>query len=574
MEYSAILHDMDKRFCYAIDKGLFVIRIQVKKDDIKEIILHYMDKYISIEMKDTRKTVPMKKIASSQFHDYYEAQIRMDMICLRYFFEFTDMHGEKAYYGNYEFSKECITNIDRMFDCPQNLREEEMFEVPEWAANKVVYQIFPSRYAASQPVDKELWYKAPITFTDNLHGDIRGIIDHLDYIRDLGIDVIYMTPIFKSDSSHKYDTIDYYQIDPSFGTAEDLRELVQKAHQYGMKVVLDAVFNHTGRDFFAFKDILENKEKSKYLDWYFIDKFPLDTEPGQAPNFKCFGYYGGMPKLNLKNPEVEKYVTDVACYWLKECDIDGWRMDVGDEISHYFWKHFRRAVKAVKKDALIIGEIWHYAGDFLEGDEWDAVMNYPFYLNLIDLLADEKIGVSRFIQNFGYMKGRLNKKCYPLMWNLIDSHDTARFLHLCNNKQKQHLAAAFQLLMPGMPMIYYGDELAMPGANDPDCRRGMYWDEEYRDNEMLEWYKRLIQVRRTHACIVGGELAETITRDEDGTIVLIRKNTEETIALIFNCSNDTKEFNEYAGQYNLLGESVFDGKVEGYDAAVLLCDSY
>ena len=574
MEYSAILHDMDKRFCYAIDKGVFVIRIQVKKDDIKEIILHYMDKYISIEMKDTRKTVPMKKIASSQFHDYYEAQIRMDMICLRYFFEFTDMHGEKAYYGNYEFSKECITNIDRMFDCPQNLREEEMFEVPGWAANKVVYQIFPSRYAASQPVDKELWYKAPITFTDNLHGDIRGIIDHLDYIRDLGIDVIYLTPIFKSDSSHKYDTIDYYQIDPSFGTAEDLRELVQKAHQYGMKVVLDAVFNHTGRDFFAFKDILENKEKSKYLDWYFIDKFPLDTEPGQAPNFKCFGYYGGMPKLNLKNPEVEKYVTDVACYWLKECDIDGWRMDVGDEISHYFWKHFRRAVKAVKKDALIIGEIWHYAGDFLEGDEWDTVMNYPFYLNLIDLLADEKIGVSRFIQNLGYMKGRLNKKCYPLMWNLIDSHDTARFLHLCNNKQKLHLAAAFQLLMPGMPMIYYGDELAMPGANDPDCRRGMYWDEEYRDNEMLEWYKRLIQVRRTHACIVEGELAETITRDEDGTIVLIRKNTEETVALIFNCSNDTKEFNEYAGQYNLLGESVFDGKVEGYDAAVLLCDSY
>ena len=574
MEYAAIIHDMDKRFCYAIDKGLFVIRIQVKKDDIKEIILHYVDKYISIELKDTRKTVPMKKIASSQFHDYYEAQIRMDMICLRYFFEFTDMHGGKAYYGNYEFSKECITNIDRMFDCPQNLREEEMFEVPEWAANKVVYQIFPSRYAASQPVDKELWYKAPITFTDNLHGDLRGIIDHLDYIRDLGIDVIYMTPIFKSDSSHKYDTIDYYQIDPSFGTAEDLRELVQKAHQYGMKVVLDAVFNHTGRDFFAFKDILENKEKSKYLDWYFIDKFPLDNESGQAPNFKCFGYYGGMPKLNLKNPEVEKYVTDVACYWLKECDIDGWRMDVGDEISHYFWKHFRRAVKAVKKDALIIGEIWHYAGDFLEGDEWDTVMNYPFYLNLIDLLADEKIGVSRFIQNLGYMKGRLNKKCYPLMWNLIDSHDTARFLHLCNNKQKQHLAAAFQLLMPGMPMIYYGDELAMPGANDPDCRRGMYWDEEYRDNEMLEWYKRLIQVRRTHACIAEGELAETITRDEDGTIVLIRKNTEETIALIFNCSNDTKEFKEYAGRYNLLGESVFDGKVEGYDAAVVLCNSY
>ena len=571
MEYSAIFHDMDKRFCYAIEKDLFVIRVQVKKDDMKEIILHYEDKYIPMEREDTRKTIVMKKVATSQFHDYYEAQVRMHLICLRYFFEFTDMQGEKVYYGNYEFDKESITNRDRMFDCPQNLREEEMFEVPDWAANKVVYQIFPSRFAASQPVDKKLWYKAPITPMDDLHGDFRGIIDHLDHIQDLGIDVIYMTPSFKSDSCHKYDTIDYYEIDPSFGTKEDLKELVQKAHDRGMKVVMDAVFNHTGKEFFAFKDILEKGEKSKYLDWYYIDELPLKGKWGEIPNFLCFGYYGGMPKLNLKNPEVEKYITDIACYWIRECDIDGWRLDVGDEISHFFWKRFRRAIKAVKKDMLIIGEIWHYAGDFLEGDEWDTVMNYPFYLNLIDLLADEKISVSQFVQNLGYLKGRLHKKCYPLMWNLIDSHDTARFLHLCkDNKKKQHLAAAFQLLLPGMPMIYYGDEYAMPGANDPDCRRGMYWDEEYQDKEMFEWYKRLLQVRKAHTCIVEGELAEAITRDEDETIVLIRKNGEETIALIFNCSNHTKEFKEYAQKQELLTEKVFDGKVEAFDAAVIV----
>ena len=571
MEYSAIFHDMDKRFCYAIEKDLFVIRVQVKKDDMKEIILHYEDKYIPMEREDTRKTIVMKKVATSQFHDYYEAQVRMHLICLRYFFEFTDMQGERVYYGNYEFDKEYITNRDRMFDCPQNLREEEMFEVPDWAANKVVYQIFPSRFAASQPVDKKLWYKAPITPMDDLHGDLRGIIDHLDHIQDLGIDVIYMTPSFKSDSCHKYDTIDYYEIDPSFGTKEDLKELVQKAHDRGMKVVMDAVFNHTGKEFFAFKDILEKGEKSKYLDWYYIDELPLKGKWGEIPNFLCFGYYGGMPKLNLKNPEVEKYITDVACYWIRECDIDGWRLDVGDEISHFFWKRFRRAIKAVKKDMLIIGEIWHYAGDFLEGDEWDTVMNYPFYLNLIDLLADEKISVSQLVQNLGYLKGRLHKKCYPLMWNLIDSHDTARFLHLCkDNKKKQHLAAAFQLLLPGMPMIYYGDEYGMPGANDPDCRRGMYWDEEYQDKEMFEWYKRLLQVRKAHTCIVEGELAEAITRDEDETIVLIRKNGEETIALIFNCSNHTKEFKEYVQKQDLLTEKVFDGKVEALDAAVIV----
>ena len=571
MEYSAIFHDMDKRFCYAIDKDLFVIRVQVKKDDMKEVILHYEDKYIPMERKDTRMTLPMKKVATSQFHDYYEAQLRMNLICLRYFFEFTDMQGEKVYYGNYEFDKECITNRDRMFDCPQNLREEEMFEVPQWAANKVVYQIFPSRFAATQPVDKELWYKAPITPMDDLHGNLRGIIEHLDYIKDLGIDVVYLTPIFKSNSCHKYDTIDYYQVDPSFGTTEDLKELVQKSHERGMKVVLDAVYNHSGREFFAFQDILEKGEKSKYLDWYFIDELPPRGEWGEIPNFKCFGYYGGMPKLNLKNPEVEKYITDVACYWIKECDIDGWRLDVGDEISHFFWKNFRKAIKAVKKDMLIIGEIWHYAGDFLEGDEWDTVMNYPFYLNLIDLLADEKINVSQFVQNLGYLKGRLNKKCYPLMWNLIDSHDTARFLHLCHdNKKKQHLAAAFQLLMPGMPMVYYGDEYAMPGANDPDCRRGMYWDEEYQDKEMYNWYKKLMQIRKAHACIVEGEMIETITNDDDDTIVMIRKNGEETIAMLFNCGNSAKEFNEYAEKYNLLTDSAFDGKVEGLDAAVIV----
>ena len=571
MEYSAIFHDMDKRFCYAIDKDLFVIRVQVKKDDMKEVILHYEDKYIPMERKDTRMTLPMKKVATSQFHDYYEAQLQMHLICLRYFFEFTDMQGEKVYYGNYEFDKECITNRDRMFDCPQNLREEEMFEVPQWAANKVVYQIFPSRFAATQPVDKELWYKAPITPMDDLHGNLRGIIEHLDYIKDLGIDVVYLTPIFKSNSCHKYDTIDYYQVDPSFGTTEDLKELVQKSHERGMKVVLDAVYNHSGREFFAFQDILEKGEKSKYLDWYFIDELPPSGEWGEIPNFKCFGYYGGMPKLNLKNPEVEKYITDVACYWIKECDIDGWRLDVGDEISHFFWKNFRKAIKAVKKDMLIIGEIWHYAGDFLEGDEWDTVMNYPFYLNLIDLLADEKINVSQFVQNLGYLKGRLNKKCYPLMWNLIDSHDTARFLHLCHdNKKKQHLAAAFQLLMPGMPMVYYGDEYAMPGANDPDCRRGMYWDEEYQDKEMYNWYKKLMQIRKAHACIVEGEMIETITNDDDDTIVMIRKNGEETIAMLFNCGNSAKEFNEYAEKHNLLTDSAFDGKVDGLDAAVIV----
>ena len=561
MEYSAILHDMDKRFCYAIDKDLFVIRVQVKKDDIKEIMLHYEDKYIPLEWKDTRKTIPMKKVATSQFHDYYEAQLQMHLICLRYYFKFTDMQGEKVYYGNYEFSRECITNRDRMFDCPQNLREEEMFEVPEWAANKVVYQIFPARFAASQQVDKEQWYKAPISSMDDLHGDLRGIIEHLDHVQNLGIDVLYMTPIFKSYSSHKYDIIDYYQIDPSFGTTEDLRELVQEAHKRGMKIVMDAVFNHTGREFFAFEDIMEKGEKSKYLDWYYIEKFPLESERGEIPNYKCFGYYGGMPKLNLKNPEVEKFFTDVACYWIKECDIDGWRMDVGDEISHYFWKNFRRAVKAVKKDMLIIGEIWHYAGDFLEGDEWDTVMNYDAFMEPLtwfltgmekhsDEAREELLGnIDNFIGSMAHHMSNMLTPSLQVAMNELSNHDHSRFLTRTNrmvgrlykpedaeNAEKGinygtfRSGALIQMTWPGAPTIYYGDEAGVCGWTDPDNRRTFPWGKE--DLELTEFHRYLTGIRNRTPAFRRGAFKSLLA--ENGMIAYGRFDADEQGVVVVN----------------------------------------
>ena len=561
-----------------------------------------------------QKNLMFKASSDAQF-DYYEVKLQLDNEKISWYFEI--QAGAITCY--YDFR-----GVVKRPDEHYNFVLIPGFDTPEWAKGAVMYQIYVDRFCNGDPTNDVLtneyhyigaksqhvedWYRYPSSMDvrDFYGGDLQGVLDKMDYLEQLGVEVIYFNPLFVSPSNHKYDSQDYDHVDPHCGKivkdggrlledwetdnthadryilrttdSENLEasdrlliRVIEEAHKRGMKIVMDAVFNHTGREFFAFEDIMEKGEKSKYLDWYYIEKFPLESERGEIPNYKCFGYYGGMPKLNLKNPEVEKFFTDVACYWIKECDIDGWRMDVGDEISHYFWKNFRRAVKAVKKDMLIIGEIWHYAGDFLEGDEWDTVMNYPFYLNMIDLLADEKIHVSQFVQNLGYLKGRLNKKCYPLMWNLIDSHDTARFLHLCNgNKKKQHLAAAFQLLLPGMPMIYYGDEFAMPGANDPDCRRGMYWDEEYQDKEMYEWYKQLLWIRKKHACISEGELIGAITKDEEETIVLIRKNVEETIALIFNCSSNAKNFSEYEGKYNLLRDEPFDGKVEGLDAAVIV----
>lgn len=570
MEYSAVRHDADKNFCYAIEKGLFLFRIQVKKEDVESIILHYQDKYIPIKFMDTRASKSMYLVASDRYHDFYETKLSFDVVCLRYFFEIKDKQGNITFFGNHDFYDEKITSIDKMFDCPQNLREEEVFLVPQWAKNKVVYQIFPSRFASSKPIEDKLWYKAPISFFDDLKGDIRGIIHHLDHIQELGVDVIYMTPIFSSPSCHKYDTVDYYSIDSSFGTKEDLKELVALAHQRGMKVILDGVFNHTSQQFFAFADILEKQEKSEYLDWYYIEGFPLQMKMGRKPNFKTFSYFGGMPKLNMKNPKVEEYFINVALYWIRECDIDGWRLDVADEIGHRFWKHFREAVKQVKPDALIVGEVWHYAGDFLEGDEWDSVMNYHFYNAVMDFVAGEQITASQFVQQLDFMKGKVHTNVYPILWNLIDSHDTARFLHSCRNSlKKQRLAVAFQLLMPGMPMIYYGDEYAMKGGPDPDCRRGMVWKEEHQNVKMFDWYKTLIRLRKEYPCITEGETISCETQDETGLIILVKKLGEEELTLIFHGKKETLELPQFVERRNLITQKSFSGKLQGFDVAIL-----
>lgn len=570
MEYSAICHRGDKNYCYAIDKKKFLFRIQVKKNDMQQVVMHYQDKYLPLQYMDTRAQIRMELVASDQFRDYYEAQLDMDVVCLRYFFELCDKDRKICYYGNYVFYDSLIEDIDNMFDCPQNLREEEMFCVPKWMQNKVFYQIFPSRFATTEQVDEELWYKAPIGHRDNLKGNLRGIIEHLDYLKKLGVDVIYMTPIFYSDSSHKYDTIDYYRIDPSFGTTEDLKELVDKAHKMEMRVILDGVFNHTSPKFFAFADIMEKKENSKYLDWYYVEGFPLEMEWGKRPNFKTFSYFGGMPKLNLSNKEVQDYVIDVATYWIKECKIDGWRLDVGDEISHNFWKRFRREVKAVNPEAMIIGEVWHYAQDFLEGDEWDSVMNYPFYDAIKALVGTQQITISEYCGRIGFLKGNYHKDVFPVLLNMIGSHDTERFLHSCGgDRRKLKLAAALQMLMAGMPMIYYGDEVAMEGGADPDCRRGMLWDTEKQDSDMYVWYQKLISIRKNHPCILKGKAVEVCANDDIGILRMKLEFAGETVILLFHCKDGQVRLDENEGMYDLIQECPFDGVLGAYEVAVL-----
>ena len=543
----------------------------MKKGDGARVTLHTQNKYLPLRYMDTRQEHPMEIACSDHYIDYYEAELDIDVVCLRYFFEIEDQRGSVVYYGNHGFYDNCISDIGRMFDCPQTLREEERFELPAWAENKVIYQIFPSRYATDKMVSAEDWYRAPMDGKTDLKGSLRGIINHFDYIRELGVDILYLTPIFSSDSVHKYNINDYYKIDPAFGDKEDLKELVQLAHASGMYVILDGVFNHTGIDFFAFRDIREKEERSVYLDWYYIESFPLVMEWGKRPSYKTFSYAGYMPKLNLNNPETADYFINVAAYWIRECDIDGWRLDVADEIGHTFWKRFRREMKAVKKDVLLVGEIWHYAGDFLEGDEWDSVMNYPFYDSMVDLVAREENGPSAFLGNLNFVKGNLNKFLEGYLWNFIDSHDTARFLHSAGgSRAKQKLAAAMQLLLPGMPMIYYGDEVGMEGGPDPDCRRGMLWAESRQDGECLEYYRRLIRIRHTYPALTKGRLTAQNADDDRGILYLERELNGRRMVLLFHVRKGKAEFPELEGWKNLISGEEFSGSLDDYEAAVLI----
>lgn len=576
MEFSAIFHDTTKKYAYALEKGLFVIRIKTKKNDVKRVTLLYQDKYIPVDFFDTRERKDMYKIASDNYCDYYEAQVEMDMVCLRYQFELEDYEGNVFYYANHEFYQEPRTHIDYMYDCPQNLREEEMVETPDWAKNKVVYQIFPSRFATSKDVSQEEWYQAPIDHKADLKGDLRGIIDHLDHIKELGADIIYMTPIFESPSSHKYNTVDYYKIDPSFGTEADIRELVEKAHALGIRVIMDAVFNHTGTDFFAFKDVQEKQEKSPYVDWYYINDFPLKMQFGTKPNFKTFSYFGGMPKLNLQNNEVAEYCINVGRYWMEKYNIDGWRLDVGDEVSHKFWRRFRSAMKETNPEALIIGEVWHHAEDFLDGEEWDTVMNYPFCFAMENLIAKESITVSQFLGQMGYLEGNLHTKIYPLLWNLIDSHDFSRFMYRCGeNVDRFKLGVGLQVLWPGMPFIYYGDEYGMTGGNDPDCRRGMAWDEAYQNQEVYQWYRKLLQIRKQYPVLTEGRIKDVVCDDAQGVFAVVRELDGEELVLLAHAKDGEVTVTEdsslahYMGMENLLAQTTFSGKICAFELAVL-----
>ena len=520
---------------YAYPVGLDTLRITLRaaRGDLQRAAVLYWDRYIHAP----KYTVEMSIAAEDELFAYYQADVRLETKRFAYVFVLDDGR-ECLFYTEKGFFPDLRPDVQ--FQYPY-IAAADLWEPPKWAQGAVIYQIFPERFAngdpANDPPGTEAW-ELPPTRTSLKGGDLKGIIQRFQHLVDLGVDVLYLTPIFASPSNHKYDTADYYQIDPHFGDAETVRELVALCHRHGIRIIFDAVFNHCGSEFFAFQDVLRKGAKSPYARWFNIEGFPVQTDP---PNYETFAHQvATMPKLMTQHPEVKQYLFDVAVYWVREFGIDGWRLDVANEIDHQFWREFRQAVKAVNPEALIVGEVWHEASDWLRGDQFDSVMNYPLQQACYDFFAKGTIRARSFASRLAKVQVNHTHAVNLAMFNVLGSHDTERFLTSCGGEVRRlALAAAFQLTYEGSPMIYYGDEVGMVGLTDPDCRRGMVWDEEKQNRELLSWYKQLIALRRIHPVLRTGR-TRTVWADSISNVYGFARfqEGEQVVVLLNNSSQE------------------------------------
>lgn len=446
-------------------------------------------------------------------------------------------HLGRPVYSTPEGISVAIERLDRW-----RLPASQPIDVPGWANGAVMYQIFPERFAngdpSNDPQGTVAWGSepAPIQFQG---GDLMGITGRLDDLEWLGIEVIYLNPIFTSPSNHKYDTVDYFSVDPALGGDEALRELVDAAHARGMRVILDASLNHVHPRFFAFADLIEHGPDSAYADWFVVDSWPLsigvrehlmdDDHPmrrwlerwpaetglplasleGEGrpvePSYEAWYGVATMPRLDLANPDARAYALDVARYWVREFQIDGWRMDVARYVDPDFWNDFRAAVRSENPDAYLIAEIMGDAGVWLQGDRFDATMDYTFRSLCLRFLATDEIDGVEFIDEAARSIFQYAWPVTLVCQSLIGSHDTPRFLTEAGDEPwRLRLATVLQMTMPGMPGIYYGDELDMTGGNDPGCRGAYPADVDLPEHPTARLIRELALLRSELTDLIDG----------------------------------------------------------------------
>lgn len=425
---------------------------------------------------------------------------------------------------------------------------------PDWVKDAIFYQIFPDRFATSDLVPKasnlEPWDSEP-TVHGFKGGDLAGVMERLDYLADLGITAIYFNPIFQSAANHRYHTHDYMKVDPILGGNPVFMQMLGEAHRRGIKVVLDGVFNHASRGFFQFNHILELGGASPYIDWFTVKGWPMHAYEGK-PNYACWWNLAALPKLNTNTPAVREFLWGVGRYWMEQ-GIDGWRLDVPEEINDdEFWREFRRQVKGVNLEGYICGEIWHDARRWLQGDQFDSVMNYLFTRACLNFFSASfnreqvkrtpnlrlrQYKAQGFANDINALLALYPKEITLAQLNLLDSHDMPRFLTLANEDESAlRLATLYQMTYPGAPCIYYGDEIGLNGGHDPQCRRSFPWDESRWNTRLRNYFKQCIALRKAHPALRRGDY---ITLYAVGNIYAFARHYEhETMVVAFNVGQE------------------------------------
>lgn len=532
MVIEAVYHRPKLNWSYAYDEKTVHIRIRTKRDDVKKVYVYAGDKYA---WERTSDYFDMRILTSDALFDYWEAAIQPPYRRLRYGFKLQN-GKEKLWLTEQGFFPKEPKDSNGMFEYPF-LNPADILKPPAWVKDAVFYQIFPERFAngdaSLDPVGVEPWGGKP-TPSNFFGGDLLGVHQHLDHLTELGINALYFTPVFEATTNHKYDTRDYMKVDPQFGTNETLKALIEACHLHGIRVLLDAVFNHCGRTFPPFVDVIEKGADSPYADWFHVKEWPLRVDDDGIPTYETFAFEPIMPKLNTENEEVKAYLLEVAEFWVKEIGIDGWRLDVANEVDHHFWRQFHDKVKLINPDAYILGEIWHDSMMWLQGDQFDAVMNYPFTTAVLDFVTTGKLDAYGFANAIGAQLASYPQQANEAAFNLLDSHDTPRLLTQCGeDKRRMKLAALLQFTFPGTPCIYYGDEVGLSGGVDPDCRRCMEWDASLQDRDLFEFYRRLIALRRSSEALRTGALRFLHAKPGDARLVFERVNEDGEHLLIF-----------------------------------------
>lgn len=560
MNKFAITHMIESSYSFPLTKDEYVIRLRVAKDDvIDHVYALYGPKH---KFQKERKRKELKRLYLDNDYAYYEVVLHLTDYRLAYIFQI-ESEGNTYYFSSDGLTKDYNFNVSYYnFFQMAYVNEIDVMKEVSWAKDAIIYEIFVERFNRSKE-DKNGdyitidWYEKPNS-KSFFGGTLNGIREKLLYLKQLGVNTIYLTPIFKSPSNHKYDTIDYYQVEPQFGGEVAFNELVKEIHKLGMRIILDAVFNHISDLSSIFLDVKQNGKNSKYYDWFIIYG---DIEKGEYEQFASCAY---MPKINTSNKEVQDYLMDIIKHYVKDYSIDGWRLDVSDEVSHNFWKRFRKEVKEINPNILITGENWQDGLPYLRGDEFDGIMNYSFTRYINDFLAFGNQNAKEFAGILNTIRLRYPYQVMNQNWNLLDSHDTFRFFtQVKKDKNKALLGAAIQMFYTGIPCVYYGDELPLEGAYDPDCRRGMDFRLAKPKNDFYVKYRALIKLRAKSNIVKYGFL-EIL---EDNNVLIFRRTYKgKKIELIMNFNDEDISLKE--GEI-LLSNNVDCEKIKPFGFVVL-----